>query len=120
MSMILTVQLSYDLNGRVFAVTPAQYTITPGDGLASGVVEIGTAAEAVPLGGIATPGFAVFTNLDATNYLEIGYDSSGFVAVMKIPVGASVLINLDGVMAAPWARSSTAATLLSYTIAEKA
>lgn len=120
MSMTISVQVAYNNNGRTFALVPTVYTSTPGDALTSGVAEIGTSAEAIPLGGCAAPGMAVFTNLDATNYVEIGYDSTGFVAVMKVAAGATVVVSLDGVMAAPYAKADTAAVLVSYTIADKA
>jgi hypothetical protein len=75
---------------------------------------IGTSAEALALGGVTTPGFAVFQNLDDTNYVEIGVDSGGFVAVVKLKPGEQAILRLA--TTAPQARANTAAVDLFYII----
>lgn len=115
------VQFSYTKNGRTLLDSPGTITSdAAGDGLASGIIlATHAAALAVPLGLVASPGLAVFRNLDDTNYIELGYDSSGFVAVMKIQPLQTVLVSLDGLMAAPYVKAHTADALMSYTIAEQ-
>lgn len=54
-----------------------------------GVVDIGTADEPIDAGDLAsTKGHAVFRNLDATNYVEIGPESAGvIVPTVKLKPG---------------------------------
>lgn len=82
------------------------------------VQSIGTSAEAVTLGDVATYGFAVFKNLDATNYVEIGItDGAGDIhAFVKLMAGEEAQVWLA---AAPYAKANTAACLLNYTIFER-
>jgi hypothetical protein len=121
MPLDIAVQLSYDLSNRDIVVRPLAYTVTPTNkGIISGVLSIATSMTAIPIDGLTAAGMAVITNLDTTNYLELGYDSSGFVAVMRIPKGASVVVNFVGLMATPQAKANTAACLLSYTIVDAA
>jgi hypothetical protein len=88
-----------------------------GKGVTGGVLSAATTAAAIPLGGVTTPGgVAYFKNLDATNYLEIGFDSSGFVSISKLLPGQVALIPLVN---APWARANTAACLLQYRIFDR-
>lgn len=63
---------------------------TPGK--SSNTQTIGFAAhEALGVGAdLGTPGFAIFTNLDTTNYVQVGLDVSGtFYPVLKIMPGHS-------------------------------
>jgi hypothetical protein len=78
------------------------------------VQTIGFAAEeALELGSIATPGFAVFKNLDDTNFIEIGPDSTGLVPFVKLEPGQVAMMPLA---AAPWAKADTAAVELFYIV----
>ena len=116
----MALQLRYSKSGRALSYSPTQVAATlTGTGMADGVVSIGTGAggTALPLGSVATPGVCVIANLDATNYVTLGYDDSGFVAVMKILPGGFVVVHLDGAIAAPYLKADTDACLVSYTIA---
>lgn len=46
-----------------------------------------TAAENIPLGSVTTPSMIVIRNLDATNFLDVGFDDSGFVSASTIGPG---------------------------------
>lgn len=56
-------------------------------GSAGGIRTIGTSAENLVLTDIATPGILYVKNLDATNFVEIGVDNTGFVAMAKLEPG---------------------------------
>ena len=77
------------------------------------VQNIGFAAdEALALGDIVTPGWAVFQNLDNTNYVEIGVGS--FTAFLKLKPGEQMMCRLS--TTAPRAQANTAAVDLFYII----
>jgi hypothetical protein len=94
---------AFDLN----AASPA---------VAAGTKSIGFAAhEAIALGSVATPGWAYFKNVDATNYIQLGTDSSGaFIAFAKLKPGEFCILRLA--TAAPYAKANTAAVKLTYEI----
>jgi hypothetical protein len=70
---------------------------------------------ALDLGSLTTPGFAVFQNLDATNYIEIGIDVSGtFYPFMKLNPGDQGMVKLG--TTAPYALADTASISLFYII----
>jgi len=82
------------------------------------VQNIGTAVSgaALELGSVVTPGVAVFVNLDATNYVEIGENVSGtFYPFVKLLLGESWGPMRLG-MAAPYARANTSVVDLFYII----
>lgn len=83
----------------------------------SGVQNIGTSAEIIDLGSVATDGgSAFFRNLDATNFVEVGLDvSATFVPFLKIPPGEQCY--LTGLSDKDvYARANTAAVDLEYYI----
>lgn len=57
------------------------------DDVVDEIQAVGTSAENLGAGDIATPGYAYFKNLDDTNFVEIGVDNTGFVAMAKIGPG---------------------------------
>ncbi len=72
--------------------------------------EIGSSAEALVLGDVATPGWAVFKNLSDSdsdpppgNYVEVGIDAGGFQAFAKLEAGEQGMIRLG--TTAPYARA---------------
>jgi hypothetical protein len=75
---------------------------------------IGTSQEAIPLGDVTTPGWAVFQNLDDTNFIEIGLDVGGFQPFIKLEPGYQCVVPLG--TSAPYARADTAAADLFYII----
>jgi len=115
--LTISLQVNYSKNGRTLSVNPglAEIDVT-GNGMVDGVILITfAAAMALPLGGVATPGIAVITNLDAANYVELGVDDSGLVPYVTIPAGETAMVNL-GNMAVPYMQADTGNCLVSYTI----
>ena len=82
--------------------------------IAAGVLNLGTSAEAIPMGDVAAAGMAYFKNCDATNYCEIGVDSGGFIAFLKLTAGRECMVWLG--TNAPYAKANTAAVPLKYKI----
>jgi hypothetical protein len=117
----LAIQIQQTKNGKSFTDSTGGLSITQtGNSVSSGVIlALAASAVSLPLGDIASPGLALVRNLDATNYIELGYDDTGFVAVMKIPSGQAVLVSLDGIMAAPQVKANTANALTSFSIFAK-
>jgi hypothetical protein len=73
------------------------------------------AHAALDKGSVVTPGFAVFQNLDATNYIEIGIDvGAAFHAFMKLKPGEQGMARLG--TTAPYALANTAPVSLFYII----
>lgn len=66
-----------------------------GEGMSSGIQNIGTSAEAINIGDVATEGIAVFENLDATNFVEIGWDATGFQSAFKLLPGQFAIVPLN-------------------------
>jgi len=83
---------------------------------AAGIASIGTSAhEALPMGDVSTAGWARFENLDATNYVQVGVDSSGtFIPFLKLKPGEFHICRLA--TNAPYAKANTAAVKLDYEI----
>jgi len=98
-------------------MTPSTQSIdVTGDHYNQTTQEIGTSAEALRLGEIGTPGYIMVHNLDATNYIEIGYDDSGFKPLVKLKPGEWSLFRLA--QAAPQAKADTAACDLEFLLIE--
>lgn len=71
------------------------------------------AGTALSLSGIAAGGWAYFTNLDATNYVEIGVQVAGtFYPVATILKGESAQFRISALTL--YARANTAAVDLEY------
>ena len=88
-----------------------------GEGQAGGIQNIGTSAENIGVGDVATEGYAVFKNLDSTNFVEIGWDSTGFQSAFKLLAGMVAVVPLNP--SRTWqAKADTAAVELFYSILE--
>ena len=88
----LSVTTGFAYNKNAFAISISAATMgatLAGAGVVSNVQAVGFAAhEALILGEVATPGLSWFKNLDATNFVEIGYDTTGtFRPVVRLNVG---------------------------------
>ena len=57
---------------------------TPGVG--PGLVSVGTSEETIAFGDV-TPNYVLIQNLDTTNYVEVGPDSTGMVALVRLEAG---------------------------------
>jgi hypothetical protein len=95
---------------------PAASIITQtGIGAAQGVLSVATSDTTIPLTGVTANGWAFFKNIDATNYLEIGPDSTGMIPFMRLYPGMSAVVSLSPA-AVLKAKANTAACLLQYSI----
>lgn len=75
---------------------------------------------AIPLGGVSTSGgWAIFQNLDATNYAQILNAVSGTVFARLTPADPPIVLRLDDGVAAPAILANTAAVEVAYMILEK-
>jgi hypothetical protein len=74
------------------------------------------AAENIAKGEITTPGYMWVRNLDDTNFVDIGYDDTGFKNVVQLKAGEEALFRLA--QATPQAKADTAAVRIEYIIIE--
>jgi hypothetical protein len=80
---------------------------------------VGTSEEALVLGEVSGGlGWALFRNLDATNYLEIRSGTGAGNDIIKIPAGKFALFHFGSDITAPYAVANSAACLLEYFISE--
>lgn len=70
---------------------------------------IGTSEEAVQLGEITSPGYALFVNRDATNYIELRVGTAGAKFATLKPGGGFAILYLGAGAQAPFAIANTAA-----------
>jgi len=83
--------------------------------IVGGIQNIATSAEAIDVGAVTSEGWAFFRNLDATNYIEIGWDATGFQSAFKLLAGDFAVVPLNS--ARTWqAQANTAACDLYYQI----
>jgi len=80
------------------------------------VQTIDTSAEAMTQGDVGTPGYILAHNLDATNYVEIGYDDTGFKPLIRLNAGERACFR--STQAAPQAQANTAAVELEFIMFE--
>ena len=98
-----------------FAVNIQNVITLTGSNYIGGAPTIGTTEEALPMGDVATAGWAVFRNLDATNYVEIGtVPVATFVPFLKLKPGEWFACRLG--TNAPYAKANTASCVLDYKI----
>jgi hypothetical protein len=81
---------------------------------------IGTTEEAIDLGDLTTFGYAVFVNLDPTNYLEIRSATGAGNDIIKLPARdgnnrcSFAIFHFGSDVTAPFAIANTAACNLLY------
>ncbi len=68
------------------------------------VVTVGTSEETMPTGDVAaaSQGMLIIANLDTTNYVTYGPDSSGMVALGKIEPGEVHILRLSASVTMKW------------------
>lgn len=90
-----------------------------GTHLHSTTQDVGTTYEAIVIPAeLATLGVAIFTNLDATNYVEIGREvAATFYGVVKLKAGESALLRLTPSVTY-YGRANTAAVTTEVTVIE--
>jgi hypothetical protein len=103
-----------DLNDSFAASGLSADQVTPA--LVRNVQTVPFASHAVvDLADVATPGWAVFQNLDATNFVEVGIDVAAvFYPFIKLEPGEQCMVHLG--IAAPYAQADTGAVDLFYII----
>jgi hypothetical protein len=78
-------------------------------------VGVASLGDALDLGGVTGAGYAVFQNLDATNFIEVGSNVGGtFYPFLKLKAGEQQLVRIA--VSAPYARADTAPVNLFYII----
>lgn len=99
---------------RLLEIPSLSRTITS-NLISGGIQNIGTSAEAIDVGEMTSEGWAVFVNKDATNYIEIGWDATGFQSAFKLLPGDFAIVPLNP--SRTWqAQANTAACNLYYQI----
>jgi hypothetical protein len=76
------------------------------------------AGTALDLGSVATAGYALLKNLDATNYVEVGVQVAGtFYPLVRLLAGESAVFRF-AISSGIYARANTATVVLDYLILE--
>lgn len=77
------------------------------------IQSIGTSEEAIVLGECTSPGWAIFVNVDPTNFIELRVATGGAKFAKLLP-GEFALLRLGSGAQAPFAIADTAACLMHY------
>ena len=81
----------------------------------SGMQTVGTSEEALELGDIATGGYCLLINRDATNYVSVRA-GTGAANLIKLKAGEAALFRCEA--AAPYVIANTAACLVEVLLIE--
>lgn len=76
-----------------------------------------TGGQLIDLGAITAPGYAIFVNRDATNFVTLFRNNTDPTAFAKMLPGEFALLRLGPGAQAPYAKADTAAVRLEYLIA---
>lgn len=76
---------------------------------------VGLTEEALFLGEVATPGYAIFANRDLTNFVEIRVGTAG-AKMVKLKAGEKACFRFGTGATAPYAIADTAPVQLEYFI----
>lgn len=122
MSVALAVNCSMTLTSSKVnqQSSPGTVSVTPASAKNSaGVASVATTAGgvAIPLGGLSTLGYAQFTNLDATNYVQLMTAVSGTVFGKLLP-GETAVFRFDPTITAPAWIAHTGACQVSFLIVD--
>jgi hypothetical protein len=90
-----------------------QFTLTGTTGIEN-ILSVAITETLIPLGGLTSPHWAYFWNLDATNYVQLR-PGTGLAAFARLYPGEGFLIPLDQSMT-PYAIANTAPISLRYAI----
>ena len=86
-------------------------------GKAAGIQVVGTTHETLDVGDVATNGWLIVQNLDATNFVELGRDvSAAFYGVVRVEPGEVAVLRLS--QATIYAQADTASIRLWYNLYE--
>lgn len=118
----LTFSLFMKFNpGLVIAQQQSSGTITAdvtGNEYTRMTQNIGTSAEAVVQGSVGTPGYILVHNLDTTNFVELGYDDTGFKPTVKVPASGWAFFYVSAAAATLQAKADTGACDIEYFLLE--
>jgi len=117
----MQVYLKFDKNSiAAFDIDSGNVNVdVAGDNAVYNIQNVGTSAENLVVGDIGTAGLIIAHNLDGTNFVEIGYDSTGFVSCTKIKAGEWQLFRMSDSASTPQAKFDTGAGLLEYYLIEE-
>lgn len=118
-SYMLSVQNPTNSTGVSSMKTPPQMSITQAaQGVSKNVLSVTTANLALSIGNISTIGVCWVTNLDATNFVDVGQRVAGnFSAFLRVKAGESWPFRMTpGVV--PYAQANTATVKIEYEINE--
>ena len=74
---------------------------------------VGTSEEALELGDIATGGYCIMVNRDATNYMEVR-SGTGATDLIRLNAGEVAVFRISGDSTAPFVIANTAAVEIEY------
>ena len=116
----ITYNIFFDVTkgGAKFSRSTGAVNITvAGSHVAAGTQAVGfAAAEALEKGDITTPGMLYIHNMDGTNYVEVGYDDTGFKPTVRINAGEYALFRCT--QTTPQVKADTGAVNIEYILAE--
>jgi hypothetical protein len=111
------VRLTFSKGGISLSRGPNSFNVdVSGSDAIHATQNIDTTAENIAKGDITTPGYMWVKNLDSTNFVEIGYDDTGFKNLIKLKAGEEALFRLT--QTTPQAKADTAAVDIEYMIIE--
>ena len=113
----LTASLSYfkaaDMVAAIGRALSDSFDVS-GTTYVQGVLSVTTAALAIPLGSVTTPGWGFFYNIDSTNKINLRSGASGTDVVALNP-GECAMFRWEGTQT-PYAHANNATCLLEYLI----
>jgi hypothetical protein len=114
----IQVGVNYTKNAATFQRSPSTSAVTvSGNHVVCGTQAVGfAAAEALGKGDITTCGYLFIHNLDATNFVQVGYDDSGFKPLVKLLKGEWSLFRLA--QNTPQVQADTGACNIEYWLFE--
>jgi len=113
--MAVTIKVAYAKGDDSYSRSVVSSVHDVADGSRQGgTMRVTDSAANIPKGDVSTAGFAFFKNLDATETIQIGYDSSGFKDLLKLDPGVEQWVYLS--QSVPQAETVSGAAELEYMI----
>lgn len=109
--LTIRIQASYSKNGAKWSRTIDKAVDVSGTAVQHAVQSVGTSEETLALGDVLPSGYAIFYNLDAANYVELGKATGSYS--LKLKAGEAALVRLDS-WPSIFAKADTAAIDLEY------
>lgn len=115
----LTFGLSFSKSGITEALNPGLKLFNvAGSNFMRQTQTIGTSAEAIALGDVATPGYILMHNLNVTNYVEVFNDNGATKPVVHLRPGGWALFEFAITASAPFAKADTGSCIVEYVLIE--